>query len=433
MSSFFCMINSFKFRTFSINIVNINFVIFIISLLIKPISIYSQEVIQNNATYKSSFVSFIKDIKLSEIDSIHIQLLTIDTLPHVTTVFGHSALRVFQENQNNQKDYFIDFGVYDESVSFIWRFLKGEAKFFITVIPMKIAYSQWDSTGRGLYASEFILNPEQKLKFLSNLNALILKHEDGYYYDNFTNNCVTFIRDLVNTTLEREISLETESNKRTWRSRLIPYSDNIIWLRISEKLLLDHDTDKIRTGSELIYLPFDLLISLEDAKLVKDKQVLHNNLWRLPRISIDILGNLTFFYLIFIILSQIPIFFKARLESRGIQLFCLLSGIAGIYSLPVWLFTSFPFMNETLMILVYTPFDFILLFRENLSKKFHLGYVGLRLAMLFTALILRNTIYLQNIDTSLFFTLVFFIIYLYNLIIDNKNKSTELNEAKGIS
>ncbi|NBU98478.1 MAG: DUF4105 domain-containing protein, partial [Spirochaetia bacterium] len=258
------MINSFKFRTFSINIVNINFVIFIISLLIKPISIYSQEVIQNNATYKSSFVSFIKDIKLSEIDSIHIQLLTIDTLPHVTTVFGHSALRVFQENQNNQKDYFIDFGVYDESVSFIWRFLKGEAKFFITVIPMKIAYSQWDSTGRGLYASEFILNPEQKLKFLSNLNALILKHEDGYYYDNFTNNCVTFIRDLVNTTLEREISLETESNKRTWRSRLIPYSDNIIWLRISEKLLLDHDTDKIRTGSELIYLPFDLLISLED-------------------------------------------------------------------------------------------------------------------------------------------------------------------------
>ena len=204
-------------------------------------------------------------------------------------------------------------------------------------------------------------------------------------------------------------------------------------MRISEKLLLDHDTDKVRTGSELIYLPFDLLISLEDAKLVKDKQVLHNNLWRLPRIGIDILGNLTFFYLIFIILSQIPIFFKARLEVKGIQLFCLLSGIAGIYSLPVWLFTSFPFMNETLMILVYTPFDVILLFRENLSKKFHLGYVGLRLVMLISALILRNTIYLQNIDTSLIFTLIFFIIYFYNLIIDNKNKSNELNEAKGIS
>jgi hypothetical protein len=433
MNIVFFMIKFFKFSKISINIVKIYTILFIISIFIKPISISSEEVIQNNTTYKSNFLSFIKEIKPSEIDSIHIQLLTIDTLPHVTTVFGHSALRVFQENQNNQKDYFIDFGVYDESASFIWRFLKGEAKFFITVIPMKIAYSQWDSTGRGLYASEFIFNPEQKFKFLSNLNTLILKNEDGYFYDNFSNNCVTFIRDLVNTTLEREISLETESNKRTWRSRLIPYSDNIVWLRISEKLLLDHDTDKVRTGSELIYLPFDLLISLEDAKLVKDKKVLHNNLWRLPKIGIDILGNLTFFYLIFIILSQIPIFFKVRLEVKGIQLFCLLSGIAGIYSLPVWLFTSFPFMNETLMILVFTPFDFILLFRENLSKKFHLGYVILRILMLITALILRNTIYLQNIDTSLFFTLIFFIIYLYNLIIDNKNKSTEINEAKGIS
>ncbi len=410
---------------------NINIIIFIISFFINNISLYSEEVIQNNLTYKNNFLTFIKDIKPTEIDSIHIQLLTIDTLPHVTTAFGHSALRVFQENQNNQKDYFIDFGVYDESVSFIWRFLKGDAKFYITVIPMKIAYSQWDSTGRGLYASEFIFNSEEKFKFLSNLNALILKNEEGYYYDNFTSNCVTYIRDLINTTLAREISLETESNKRTWRSRLIPYSDNIVWLRISEKLLLDHDTDKIRTGSELIYLPFDLLISLEDAKLVKDKQVLHNNLWRLPRIGIDILGNLTFFYLIFVILSQIPIFFKARLESKGIQLFCLLSGIAGIYSLPVWLFTSFPFMNETLMILVFTPFDLILLFRENLSKKFHFGYVVLRLIMLIIALILRNTIYQQNIDTSLFFALVFFIIYFYNLIIDNK--SAEINEAKGIS
>ncbi len=409
------------------------FIALIVLLFNSYFSLYSEEVIHNNTTYKNNFLTFIKDIKPGEIDSIHIQLLTIDTLPHVTTAFGHLALRVFQENQNNQKDYFIDFGVYDESVSFIWRFLKGEAKFFITVIPMKIAYSQWDSTGRGLYASEFILKPEEKLKLLSNLNALILKNEEGYYYDNFTSNCVTYIRDLINTTLEREISLETESNKRTWRSRLIPYSDNIVWLRISEKLLLDHDTDKIRTGSELIYLPFDLLISLEDAKLVKDKQVLHNNLWRLPRFGIDILGNLTFFYLIFVILSQVPIFFKARLESKGIQLFCLLSGIAGIYSLPVWLFTSFPFMNETLMILVFTPFDLILLFRENLSKKFHFGYVVVRLIMLFIALILRNTIYHQNIDTSLFFATVFFLIYFYNIIIENKNLSTQVNESKGIS
>lgn len=383
-------------------------------------SLFSQADYELNKKNKENFVKFVSSLTPTQLEEVKIQLITVDTLPSVTTAFGHSALRVFIGKQFEENDYYLDFGEYDESAGFIWRFLKGEAKFYITVRTMAASYTMWDTTGRGMYASEFKMDANQKKLFLKNIVEFIDKYKDGYEYNNFTGNCVTFIRDLIGATYGTPLKLETEKNKRTWRSRVLPYSNKIFWLRIEEKLLLDHDTDMERNPTELIYLPFDLLISLEDMKLVKDKEILHKNFWRLPPEQFDWAGNFMFACLIFIVISQIPAYFKSMIDRKGEFLFGLISGLGGLFALLVIIFTSFPFMNETIMILVFTPIDFFLLAKKKPSYKVHAGIIGLRLFMIALAFILRLTLYKQSIDTALFFTVVFYVLYAFNFYRESK-------------
>ncbi|HRG76293.1 MAG TPA: DUF4105 domain-containing protein [Leptospiraceae bacterium] len=390
-------------------------VIFLIST-----SIFAQADLEINKQNKERFISFVNSLTSAQLAELKIQLITVDSLPSVTTAFGHSALRVYLGKQFEDKDFYIDFGEYDESAGFIWRFLKGEAKFYITVKTMAASYTMWDTTGRGMYSSEFVLDENQKKAFLKNILEFIEKYKDGYEYNNFSGNCVTYIRDLIGATYGSPLKLETESNKRTWRSRVIPYSNKIFWLRIEEKLLLDHDTDKERNPTELIYLPYDLLFSLEDAKLVKDKEVLHRNFWKMPPDSFDFLGNFMFMVLVFIAISQIPVYFKPMIDRKGEILFGIVSGFGGLFALLVWLFTSFSFMNETIMVLVFTPIDFYLIAKKKPKFKIHMGIIGLRLLMLLLAVVLRFTIYKQNIDTALFFAIFFYALYAMNVFRANK-------------
>ena len=399
--------------------------IILIFSFIFSISLYSQADAEINRQNKEKFTTFINSLTESELKEVKIQLITVDTLPSVTTAFGHSALRVYTGKQFEDKDFYIDFGEYDESASFIWRFLKGQAKFYITVKTMATAYTMWDVTGRGMYASEFILDNVQKKLFFKNLNELIEKYKDGYEYENFTGNCVTYIRDVVGATYGNPLKLETEKNKRTWRSRVLPYSNRLLFLRIPEKLLFDHDTDKKRNLTELIYLPFDLLISLEDAKLVTERELLHRNFWKLPNDSFDFVGTFAFLIFVFIVLGQIPVYFKPMIDRKGEILFSLMSGIGGFATYLVWQFTSFNFMNETLMVLVFSPIDFFLLKKNKLSHKVHLSIILLRVFMLLVALILRLTLYKQSIDTALFFSSLFFLLYLFNFLRTSKTNTVK--------
>ena len=369
-------------------------ILYLIFFLIST-SIFSQADLEVNKQNKERFISFVSSLTPAQLAELKIQLITVDSLPSVTTAFGHSALRVYLGKQFEDKDFYIDFGEYDESAGFIWRFLKGEAKFYITVKTMAASYTMWDTTGRGMYSSEFVLDENQKKTFLKNILEFIEKYKNGYEYNNFSGNCVTYIRDLIGATYGSPLKLETESNKRTWRSRVIPYSNKI-------------------------FFPYDLLFSLEDAKLVKDKEVLHRNFWKMPQESFDFLGNFMFLILVFIVISQIPVYFKPMIDRKGEILFGIVSGFGGLFALLVWLFTSFPFMNETIMVLVFTPIDFYLIAKKKPDFKIHMGIIALRLLMLVLALVFRFTIYKQNIDTALFFAIFFYALYAFNVFKANK-------------
>ncbi len=394
--------------------------LFIITLLSFS-SIYAQSPSDSSApTPENQVVSFLQGLNPKQLSDVHFQLVTVTPAHTVTTAFGHSALRVYSGKQFDKTDFYIDFGEYDESPGFVWRFLKGEALFFVKIRTMANAYTFWDTTGRGIYTSEFILDDTQKMKFANAILKVMSDKKNGYEYDNFGSNCVTFIRDIIGDVYGKALALETDANKSTWRARLLPYSQTIFWLRFCEKLLLDHDTDIQRDSNKIIYLPYDLLFAVEDAKITKEKEMVHPDFLKMPE-SFDLLGNFVFALFVGIVLSQIPGYLRKRFSNLGTKVFGFISIVAGAFTLLVLLLTSFPFMNDTIMILVFTPIDYILWKKDKFSDATFKKYLYLRLGMLSLAFLLRISILPQSIDAALFFTCVYFGLIFYNLQKDSSS------------
>jgi hypothetical protein len=386
-------------------------------------SIYAQSPSDSSApTPENQVVSFLQGLNPKQLSDVHFQLVTVTPAHTVTTAFGHSALRVYSGKQFDKTDFYIDFGEYDESPGFVWRFLKGEALFFVKIRTMANAYTFWDTTGRGIYTSEFILDDTQKMKFANAILKVMSDKKNGYEYDNFESNCVTFIRDIIGDVYGKALALETDANKSTWRARLLPYSQTIFWLRFCEKLLLDHDTDIQRDSNKIIYLPYDLLFAVEDAKITKEKEMVHPDFLKMPE-SFDLLGNFVFALFVGIVLSQIPGYLRKRFSKLGTKVFGFISIVAGAFTLLVLLLTSFPFMNDTIMILVFTPIDYILWKKDKFSDATFKKYLYLRLGMLSLAFLLRISILPQSIDAALFFTCVYFGLIFYNLQKDSSSNS----------
>lgn len=365
---------------------------------------------------RRKFLEFTAGLSGDDYRRLVIELVTVSPGITVTSEFGHSALRIRLGRAFEDRDFFVDFGQYEMSGAFMWSLFRGRARFFVHALPMASAYQESDSTARGLYVSEFSFNPEQKKKMIAFVRQSILENPEGYEYNNFSSNCVTFIRDGVAEAIGRPLDLElADPSKNTGRDLSRPFSNNNNWLRIDERLLFDHDTDKPRYGMDRIFLPYNLLAAVEQAGLVKPRRELLPN--RLPPSGEgDLSGELFLVLMALIAISAIPLAVLKRFRRKGEVLFGLISGLAGLNVTIVWFLTIFDFMDENLMPLVFTPFDFILL-RNPLkfgNPRLLLYYGLLRLLMLAAALVLMLTVYHQKILLPLTWSAVYLGLYTWN-------------------
>jgi len=361
---------------------------------------------QSNSTFyqesKNNFLTTTKYfLESGNLDSTKIFLVTIS--PGITTssAFGHSALRIQYNQEYDNTDFYVDFGQYDESLLFLWKFLRGNAGFYFSVVPTASAYETWDASGRGFLVSELNMNKEAKVKMLTE----ILKLFDtihGYEYNNFKSNCVTFVRDLIDHALNIKLDLSNSLQQKTGREIAVRFSNRNLWLRIEEKLLFDHDTDKEKASSDRIFLPLDLQISVEDAKIIKETKQLIPDRWKTEP-AFDYPGYIAFILFIFTVVSQSPKGVLINYKRHGQVIYSLLSGLGGSFALLVFLVTNFDFMDENIVVLVFTPLDFMILKKKFSDHKYYNKYLFLRIFMLCIALGLRMTFYKQNIDFILFF------------------------------
>ncbi len=407
---------------------------------------------------QENFARFAEEITPAAAEAVAVELATVGPGPTPTTAFGHSALRIISGEEFGPGDYYVDFGQYDESLGFLWRFLRGRARFYVTVGETGGALNSWDAAARGMLVTELKLNAEQKVRLVQAVNEQLANQSEGYEYDNFYNNCVTYIREVIDGAAGVKLSLDALDDSRvppenfegvqnTWRGRTYVWSNENIWLYMNENLLFDPDTDRLREGHELIFMPDDLLLAVQQAGLTGDSRVLvphrhsHNPavFYRYARIfESDVLQkffppqlnqfssnsyNSKLFFsalMFFILLAMLPHSRLREYRIWGERAFALVFGIAGIYATIIRLLTLFHFMDGTLIPLIFFPLD-VLLFRKAENAKDPVQwrrwqyYYGLfRIALLILALVLAAFVWPQSVLDLAFFALIFFAIYTYN-------------------
>ena len=369
---------------------------------------FSQSELDWKLQTEKRFFQILEAPSSAQIDSMKVELWTVQPGVTLTTAFGHSAIRIYFNKEYDENDYYLEFGMYDPTVEFIISVLKGNAIYKVNVIPSEVAYNSWDSSGRGVHSIFFNLDTTQKEKLLKEILGVYQKNKDGYLYHNFTNNCVTFIRDILSDSLNQKLGYKYREEKRdTWRERVVPYSSSIVWLNFSEVLLFDRDTDIQRDEYELTFLPDDLEKAVENSNLSIEKKEVLPHRWPPQPNNGRVLWILIFLTIIALSIPFEPI---KKIEYVANKLFSIISTIGGIYSLGIVSTTSFDFMNNSITWLVVNPID-IIFFKEyhKLKYKHVFWYLFFfRVFLLVTALVLEFTTYPQSIGNLLFLSIYFY-------------------------
>ena len=412
----------------------------------------------STAPVENNFARFAAAVTPAEAAAVQVELATVAPGVTPTTAFGHSALRIIAGPEYGPRDFYVDFGQYDESVGFLWRFLRGRARFHIHVGETGGALNSWDAAARGMVVTRLVLNTEEKTRLIAAVADQLKNQQEGYEYDNFYNNCVTYIRDVINAATGKRLSLNALDDSRvppesfegvqnTWRGRTYVWSNENFWLFVNENLLFDPDTDLVREGHELIFMPDDLLLAAQQAGLTGETRVLvphrhrhHPAVYyryarifesetlqklfppRLNQFSSTGYNSKLFFsaLMFFIILAMLPHKRLAPYRKWGERAFAVVFGFAGVYTTVIRLATLFHFMDGTLIPLILFPLDVLLLRRADKAadpaawrrKQYYYGIF--RLVTVVLGMILAAFVWPQSILDIAVFALIFFALYTYH-------------------
>jgi hypothetical protein len=216
-------------------------------------------------------------------EKAQISLLTASPGDELYSVFGHSALRV--KDQEKNIDLVFNYGTFDfDTPNFYTKFVRGKLLYKLSVATMEQFIPEYNYEGRAIYEQVLNVSQTQKQELFDFLLINRLPENAYYHYDFFYDNCATRIRDLIDEILQPVWPQETDINDqslaeiksmlayeydyepelnptRTFRDMLQPFLVNMPWSAYGIDLALGLPADKVATAWDYMYLPDEMLIA----------------------------------------------------------------------------------------------------------------------------------------------------------------------------
>lgn len=157
-------------------------------------------------------------------DSARISLITVDPGAETYSMFGHSALRVF--DPANRLDRCYNYGTFDfDQPNFLLKFCRGKLLYFLDIESYRgFEYGNL-SDRRAMHEQWLNLQPARKQRLFELLTVNARAENRSYKYDFFYDNCATRIRDIVQESYLYEFAYDSSqlSLGTTMRQLLRPY------------------------------------------------------------------------------------------------------------------------------------------------------------------------------------------------------------------
>ena len=195
-----------------------------------------------------------------DLDSLRFYLITVDVGNNVWDNFGHTALRLYDENTNT--DLVFNWGVFDISggvADFSYNFFKGVMDYRLATRSSTSEFDVYRAQGRTVWQDRLNLTNPQKQKLyhrlMWNLQAENLAYEYHYFFDN----CTTRVRDYLDEALGGAISDQYSGvTEKTFRHYVREHYASASLIGFSLDVLLNSNVDQQVSEWEEMFLPLTL-------------------------------------------------------------------------------------------------------------------------------------------------------------------------------
>lgn len=318
-----------------------------------------------------------------------VSLLTIAPGDQVYSLFGHSAIRVFDPIRGI--DVTFNYGTFSfgNPLTFVPRFAYGKLDYMLAVDRTADAITHYLYEERPVVEQILNLDREQRTALFQFLANNARPENRTYRYDFLFDNCSTRIRDAFESTLGDAVTFTPLPDpQKSFRDLLDPYLLERPDLDLGIDLLLGSPVDRIAAPDEAVFLPDVLKEHFDHARIVSDGKevplvartdtILHIDGYAAPEPAFPWPGLiLTALFLVGLALTIVD-FRKKSYRFRWLDVLVFsLAGVAGLLIAFLWFISEHHVTANNWNVLWALPTHLvaaILLVKESWSSKRWLRY-----------------------------------------------------------
>lgn len=324
-------------------------------------------------------------------EKAEISVLTCGTANEMHTLFGHTALRIKDVDQN--LDVVYNWGMFDfRTPNFLSKFVKGNLLYYLDVDSFNDFVYNYTVDNREVVEQELNLSYTEKSKIWTEINRQ-LKGNDRYYtYGFIRNNCTTKVVDVINKSIEKPLSANFPSNNHSYRYILNEGLDNHYFEKLGINLLFGCSTNK---QADLMFLPVKLKDGISfDKNILKSEKIINT----VDNTNAKSSLNSVYILWIIVAVALIGIFNK---KCRWVYFFII--AIFSLFLVAVSVYSNHSELQFNALILFFNPLFFIRLVFKNKKILFFatfltaisLVFMGLELILIAAPLIVLNLGYIM--------------------------------------
>jgi len=324
-------------------------------------------------------------------EKAEISVLTCGTANEMHTLFGHTALRIKDVDQN--LDVVYNWGMFDfRTPNFLSKFVKGNLLYYLDVDSFNDFVYNYKIDNREVVEQELSLSYTEKSKIWIEINRQ-LKGNDRYYtYGFIRNNCTTKVVDVINKAVEKPLSANFPSNNHSYRYILNEGLDNHYFEKLGINLLFGYSTNK---QADIMFLPVKLKDGISfDKNILKSEKIINKVDNINPKNSLNSIYTLW----VIAIIALIGVFNKkCRLT------YFFVTAIFSLFLVAVSVYSNHSELQFNALILFFNPLLFVGLVLKNKKILFSaifltaisLVFMGLELILIVAPLIVLNLGYIM--------------------------------------
>lgn len=182
--------------------------------------------------------------------------------------FGHNAIVVDDPAAGPPLSY--NFGFFDPAEpDFHLRFLRGEMRYRLAVLPFAEDLAYYDSVGRGVSIQWLDLDATAATALAGRLAWNARPENATYTYDYFTDNCSTRVRDAIDAALDGALArrLQGRSQGNTFRSEAVRLARPDRLMALGFDVGLGPASDRPNALWDDAFVPMRLAQSLREMQL----------------------------------------------------------------------------------------------------------------------------------------------------------------------